>query len=106
MLDLAISCAKNAVDSGALCRVCRVIQTNACARAHARGLNGATLHTLHTLHRYGRQHFTELAGRQRTPTRKKSLRSSKTATASFSKHEEVERRRAQRAPRNVELEAS
>jgi hypothetical protein len=35
---------------------------------------------------------------------KKSLRPSKTATPSFSTHEEVERRRAQRAPRIVELE--
>jgi hypothetical protein len=46
------------------------------------------------------------SGRPRPLTRKKSLRPSTTATASFSPHEEVERRRAQRAPREVKLEAS
>src|SRR5215217_7022344 len=38
------------------------------------------------------------AGRCARATRKKSLRPSKSAPASFSPHEEVERRRAQRAP--------
>jgi len=47
-----------------------------------------------------------IAGRCARATRKKSLRPSKSATPSFSTHEEVERRRAQGAPRNVELETS
>ena len=46
------------------------------------------------------------SGRCARATRKKSLRPSKSATASFSPHEEVEWRRAQRAPRKVELQAS
>ena len=47
------------------------------------------------------------SGRCARATRKKSLRPSKSATASFSAHEEVEWRRAQRAPRKeVELQAS
>jgi hypothetical protein len=46
------------------------------------------------------------SGRCARATRKKSLRSSKSAPASFSPHEEVEQRRAQRPPRKVELQAS
>ena len=46
------------------------------------------------------------SGRCARATRKKSLRPSKSAPASFSAHEEVEWRRAQRAPRKVELQAS
>ena len=46
------------------------------------------------------------SGRCARATRKKSLGPSKSAPASFSPHEEVERRRAQRAPRKVELQAS
>jgi hypothetical protein len=45
-------------------------------------------------------------GRCARATRKKSLKPSKSAPASFSAHEEVEQRRAQRAPRKVELQAS
>jgi hypothetical protein len=46
------------------------------------------------------------AGRCGRATREKSLRPSKFTTASYSAHEEVAQRRAQREHRNVELEAS